>query len=67
MTSTSNEGKPPCYGLSYKNTSVTHREVVGGWSNLDDDPTRAMRCATCPHEIACQDAARKAFPADYVS
>lgn len=67
LTSTSADQNPPCFGRSWRDTTVTYKNVVGGWNDTDADPLRAMRCSTCPKEALCKDAVLRDHAADYVS
>lgn len=67
LTQSAHDAMPPCFGRSWKDTSVTFGNVVGGWNDVETDPQRSMRCGMCKHEMSCKDKAMAAHAADYVS
>ena len=67
MVNSSVDQVPQCYGKSWKDQTVSYKNIAGGWNDSDQDPHRAMRCSTCPHEMSCKSAALQNYPTDYVS
>lgn len=63
MTQTSQDGKPPCFGKSRNDHSVTYQDKNCGWSPLPQEV--GYRCTMCPHEIECRGKATSTFPQDY--
>jgi hypothetical protein len=61
LSQSSVDGKPVCFGHSKTDTTVTHLNVIGGWSDAH------YRCTMCPHEIPCKEHVLKNFAGDYVS